>query len=247
MSYLAKVAEVNEDSSVYVLQCSTAMENVLFDNDWVSRSPDHFTYYTTCPRWRLDYHSATLAYPYALAGYEAYITPECATGNRFVINTQVDHARYGSEPHSRPKGSQDHAFRLALIDEAYVNAVRPGGFVRVSFRSYTVSFPATARPGVSHAAKFTVANEVENFDVPESLEFREFYRFLPDVSTRIGTGSVYEFEVTSLSADTQFNISPLELVIDMPINLGCYKASPTFDMSSPNILPDLTPAKYDLS
>ena len=125
-----------------------------------------------------------------------------------------------------------------------MNAIRPGGFVRVSLRSYTASFPSTARPAVSHSAKFTVANDVETFQVEESLMFREFYKFLPDVSGKIATGSVYEFEATAQSADSKFNISPLELVIDMPINLGCYRATAAFDMSSPNILPDLTPAKY---
>ena len=72
------------------------MENVLFDNDWVSRSPDHFTYYTTCTRWRVVDHSWTHGYPFALAGYEAYIQSECTTGARFVTNTQVDHSRYVS-------------------------------------------------------------------------------------------------------------------------------------------------------
>ena len=133
--------------------------------------------------------------------------------------------------------------RLSLIDEAYVNAIKPGGFVRVSARSFTVSFPSTARPAAVHKAKFTVANDIETSDLDESLTFKEFYKFLPDVSGKIATGSVYEFEVTSQSDDTQFNISPLEFVIDMPVNLGCYRAAAAFDMSTPNVLADLTPAR----
>jgi hypothetical protein len=101
----------------------------------------------------------------------------------------------------------------------YLTDIAPTGMFRTYVRAAKLN--GDVRSGNTHTYKVSVGGGAEQtFSVKESKTYTEIVVYTEDVKDRVN--GITKLTITP-AASTRFHLSPLEYLVDMPIDLGCFQ------------------------
>ena len=134
--------------------------------------------------------------------------------------------------------------RLPLkINQNYLNEVQPVALFKTWFRFRNAGGGVT--PTMNHEVRLAYGSVLplnldETLAVPESAEYTEHVHIVEDLHTRFSVSQRhFAIGLGAVDEDSLIDLAPMELLIDLPINIGCFRKNvSTMSASSQN-----TPAK----
>lgn len=208
--YTEKVAEDAPRTALYVLECSTALENLLLPNH-PSEKPDILS--SSCQR-----HGV-------LSQTENHLNPIYVYGSN-VIDPWFAFC-------SAPDGYLSLTFpvlesQLPLgMNMAYITTFQPTGLLRLWYRASQfdgVSFDFDEPRTTESISLELIAGAAQtlSIDVPESASVQGTFDLFPDMTLFLNES--VELNISIPAADTGL-VTFVDLLIDMPIRVGCFESA----------------------
>ncbi|TRY78181.1 hypothetical protein TCAL_06224, partial [Tigriopus californicus] len=218
------IVQDNAPTDLYVLQCSTSQENILYNNDFWT---------TINAPWQVDHNcsKAELGLNSALNEEIGSQTSnamgtwdfECNTNQGFEVRATLDLDLF-------PLG----------IDQAYLNSVNMAGLV-VGW-AQGLSNPINVNQGFEYKLDIEDGNPIV-INQMESTTQWPLSKSLNSVSNQLS--KTVSFGYLSQYPAQQSRVVPINFLVDMPFGLGCFgmtqEALSTF--GAPILAPDMTPVQ----
>ena len=199
--YAVKSADVNR--AIYVLQCSTARENVLSNSDLNLDDLEHWQVNSNCPTWGLEYPSD--ASDGQKNDFRRLLSADCDAGNYFKISTLADRFPLG-------------------MNADYLDKLSPNALLKFRLRTRD-KVALTQDSAIQHVVQIKSGIEAPvdvTFNEPENEEFYEYSKLIDDLADDALNEEFY-IRFTAQDRDAKLELIPsLELLVDTPIDLGCF-------------------------